>query len=313
MADLKTSKYIITKPSKLPPGIDEQRMAEHAREMSAIQSTHLLSVNDEIVKDFFYADCVWFWSGESQYPMEESHFHDFDEVIAFMGSNPEDPYDLGGKVSIWLDDKEEVLTNSSLIFVRAGTKHCPILLSRIDRPIFLITMAPNATYTRTNLRGEADEPGPSTRKLSDYTIITEFKQNFYVHPGDSDAPPPPRSPDNTIKSTRVFYLDEDVVEGAFYTEFLWIYEGSGTVPEPEHSHDWEELIGMVGSDPKHPRDLGGPMSIALDGEIHTITESSFICVPGGVKHCPWKFLGIKKPTLVFTAGPARKYSGTHWK
>ncbi|GAH85868.1 unnamed protein product, partial [marine sediment metagenome] len=34
-----------------------------------------------------------------------SHTHDTDEIIGFFGSNPQDPYDLGGEIEIWLEDE----------------------------------------------------------------------------------------------------------------------------------------------------------------------------------------------------------------
>ena len=51
--------------------------------------------------------------------------------------------------------------------------------------------------------------------------------------------------------------------------------------------------------------------MSVDDETHVITKSSLVCIPKGLKHCPWKFLDIKKPTLVFSAGPSAMYSGSH--
>ena len=102
-------------------------------------------------------------------------------------------------------------------------------------------------------------------------------------------------------------------KGAFFVDFAWIWEGTGTALEPTHNHEWPELIAMVGADPEHPRDMGGPMSIVLGDETHVLEKSCFVCIPKGLNHCPWKFLDIKKPTLVFTARPSATYSGSHEK
>ena len=104
-----------------------------------------------------------------------------------------------------------------------------------------------------------------------------------------------------------------MAKGAFYVDFVWIYQGTGGAPAPEHTHEWPELIAMAGADPEHPRDLGGEMSIVLGDEYHPTTKSVLVCIPKKLQHCPWEFHDIKRPTLVFSAGPQGMYSGSHKK
>ncbi len=126
-----------------------------------------------------------------------------------------------------------------------------------------------------------------------------------------EAPPPPRP--STVKSARILHIEDDMVKGSFYVDFVWIWEGTGGAPAPEHTHEWPELIAMAGADSAHPHDLGGEMSIVLGGEYHPTTKSTLVCIPKRTKHCPWEFHDIKKPTLVFSAGPQGMYSGSHKK
>lgn len=309
MAEMKYSKYIITEPKPFTPEIQQKLEAERATRRSNVKSTRLMSVDDEVVDGFFYVDCNWLWSGSAEDAAEEPHAHDFDEVIGFIGSSREDPHDLGGEITIWLDDNKEVLTKSCLIFVPAGTRHCPILFNRIDKPIFFITISPTGRYTR-----EEGDKAPPAEKSGEkkYTIITETKQRFTVAASEGDAPKiPPRDP--SLKSTRLLHMEDDMAKGSFYLDFVWIWEGSGGAPAPEHTHEWPELIAMAGCDPRHPHDLGGKMSIVLGDETHMIEKSSLVCIPKGLKHCPWLFHDIKKPTLVFSAGPSAMYTGSHKK
>jgi hypothetical protein len=125
-------------------------------------------------------------------------------------------------------------------------------------------------------------------------------------------PPPPPRP-STTKGNRILHIEEDMVKGAFYVDFVWIWEGTGGAPAPEHTHEWPELIAMAGADPAHPRDLGGKMSIVLEDETHYTNKSTLVCIPKHTRHCPWLFHDIKRPTLVFSAGPQGMYSGSHKK
>ena len=88
------------------------------------------------------------------------HVHDTDEIIGFFGSNPDDPYDLGGEVEIWLEDDKHMLTRSCMIFVPAGMKHCPLTVTRVDRPIFHFTTVTGHEYDRVSA---AEAPGASDK------------------------------------------------------------------------------------------------------------------------------------------------------
>jgi hypothetical protein len=65
-----------------------------------------------------------------------------------------------------------------------------------------------------------------------------------------EAPRPPVS--RTHKGARILHIEEDMVPGAFYVDVVWIFEGTGAAPAPEHTHEWPELIAWAGADPAHP-------------------------------------------------------------
>jgi len=139
--ETKYGKYIITgmKPDVNLPSWRLERKPTDA-------STRFLWLDDDVIKGAFYVECVWYWKGSEQ-SIVEAHTHPFDEVITFFGTNPEDPQDLCGEVELWLDDEKHILTKSSLIFVPKGLKHCPLIIRRVDRPIFHFTTGPGGKYS----------------------------------------------------------------------------------------------------------------------------------------------------------------------
>ena len=72
----------------------------------------------------------------------------FDKIIGFFGNDASKPYDLGGEIEIWLEDEKQVITKSAMLFVPAKMKHCPLILKRVDRPIFHFTIVPGGRYIK---------------------------------------------------------------------------------------------------------------------------------------------------------------------
>jgi mannose-6-phosphate isomerase-like protein (cupin superfamily) len=309
MEKMKYSDRIITDAVPMPPEVTQNHGAD-LQNLKHIKSTHLMNVDARRLKDFFYVDCYWLWQGASDTKVETPHTHNFDEVIGFVGTNENDPYDLGGEITIWLDNDETILKRTSLIFIPAGTSHCPIQFNRIERPIFYVIISPKGIYSRSAVGDSAVSTSPKKGDNPRYTIISHTKEQFGGAADKAGPPPPPKS---DIRGSRVLHLEDDMASGAFYLDFVWIYEGNGGAPAPQHNHEWPELIAMAGCDPEHPHDLGGKMTIDLEGDVYEMTKSSLVCIPAGVNHCPWKFINITKPTLVFTAGPSAMYSGSHRK
>jgi hypothetical protein len=306
MARLKYADGLVQKPGPAILELQGKKAGMGKELIPGIKATHLMTADESVQKGYFSVDCTWLWSGAAREPVGEAHTHDFSHVIGLIGGHQADPHDLGGEITIWLDGNKEVFTRSCLIFVPAGVVHGPILFNKISRPVFFITIAMTGKYTRNPAA-----PLTMPTKEKRYSIIDHTKERFSVGGDFKTAPPPPRK--STVKSSRILHIEDDMVKGSFYVDFVWIWEGTGGAPAPEHTHEWPELIAMAGADPAHPRDLGGEMSIVLGDEYHPTTKSTLVCIPKGLKHCPWEFHDIKKPTLVFSAGPQGMYSGSHKK
>ncbi|HTY82453.1 MAG TPA: hypothetical protein VMB24_06685 [Dehalococcoidales bacterium] len=254
-----------------------------------VKSTHVLKVDKTRIKDFFSVDCTWYWSARDNSTIREAGVSKLNQVIGFVGLNPEDPHDLTGELTVWIDGEKQVINRSCLIFVPARMKFGPVQINTLKGQFFYASVAPNDNY-KVDL-------SPEDWK---YSII-------YTTKAKSDDPPPI----STMKSSRILHIEDDMARGAFYVDYVWLYKGYGVLGAPEHTHDYEELIAMIGSDPEHPREIGGILSMDLEGEPYYVTQSSLICIPRQVKHCPWKFLDVRRPTLVFTAIPSGRYVSSY--
>ena len=255
---------------------------------TGFESTHVMKVDQNRLKDFFSVDCTWFWRSNPNQVVDGIRISDGNQVIGLVGADPANPFNLAGEITIWIDGEKNVLDNSSLIFVPVGVPYGPIQINHMEHPIFYTTIA-----IRPNPSSAMGERDPS---LPRYTIISETKEKAVTPP-----------PNTTLKGARLLHIEDDMAKGSFYVDFVWLYEGYGQAPMGIHDHEWEELIAMTGCDPEHPYDVGGSFSIDLEGETHPINKSTLVCIPAHVMHCPWKFIEVKKPTLAFTASPSGIY------
>lgn len=140
MSELKTGKYII----------DELQLPESKKEIAAAYekyATRILWLDDKVVEGAFHMNTAWYLNAAATLE-DVPHAHDSDEIIGFFGNNPDNPYDLGGEIEIWMQDEKHVLTRTSLIFVPAGMVHCPLILRRVDRPIFHFTTVCHGQYVK---------------------------------------------------------------------------------------------------------------------------------------------------------------------
>ena len=108
------------------------------------EAMRLLAMDSEVIKGAFYMELAWFWPGKwpeakTDEGTVKTHSHEFDEAIAFVGTNPDDPYDLGGEVELWVNGEQNILDRSFVAFIPAGTMHCPLIIRKVNRPIFHFT------------------------------------------------------------------------------------------------------------------------------------------------------------------------------
>jgi hypothetical protein len=151
MPKQKYLKNIITEDLMPPqPAEGTIMMEKQAKEGRTLDRTLLLGIQDSILKKSFFAGCEWLWqlTGNGPVSIEYTHTHDFDEIIGFAGSNRNHPRDLGGEIEFWMDGEPYTLTKTCFIFIPRGVKHCPVVLKRIDTPIFMFEAGNDTVYEK---------------------------------------------------------------------------------------------------------------------------------------------------------------------
>lgn len=140
MAESKYGKYVVT----------DLKVPEEKKKIAAAYSKYarrILWMDEDVVEGAFHMNTAWYLNAAAT--LEDTpHVHDTDEIIGFFGNDASKPYDLGGEIEIWLEDEKQVITKSAMLFVPAKMKHCPLILKRVDRPIFHFTIVPGGRYIK---------------------------------------------------------------------------------------------------------------------------------------------------------------------
>jgi hypothetical protein len=141
MAESKYGKYIVTELKS--PDMDPDKVTKYAT-----FAKRILYIDKNVVDGSFQMSCSWYLHPNTSDQLGP-HWHDCDEILGFIGSDPEAPDDLGGELEFWLEDEQHIITKSCFIFVPKGMKHCPLILRRVDRPIFHFSTVTAGQYTAT--------------------------------------------------------------------------------------------------------------------------------------------------------------------
>ena len=96
-----------------------------------------------------YCEAVWFCTTNDTGP--ENHVHDnLDEFICFVGSDPENPTELGARVQFLIDGEYIEFTKPCLIYCPRNVSHSPILVPGLDRPIIHFSGGNGGDYIKNN-------------------------------------------------------------------------------------------------------------------------------------------------------------------
>jgi hypothetical protein len=139
MADPQTKpKAVFSTNVQLPPGVhDFETEPDEPRTTDAPDPIkRVIYMDDRVVPGSFYVEAVWVTgSVPTVHPV---HRHDHDEILGFVGSNMDDPADLGAEIDLIIDGVKTTITKTCFIHVPAGVEHGGLCFRKIDRPVFQI-------------------------------------------------------------------------------------------------------------------------------------------------------------------------------
>jgi hypothetical protein len=88
-----------------------------------------------------YIEIGWVYTMPDPNPHVPEHDHsEHDEYVIHIGSNPDNPEDLGGEIEFVVGGEPLKIDKTSVIYIPAGVVHGPLTFKRVDRPMLQMTV-----------------------------------------------------------------------------------------------------------------------------------------------------------------------------
>ncbi len=127
MAKRKYDKYVISPPHMQIKAADDGRVVFDGLMVRHTNLGYNMTMGHQFVRKPFLSN-------------NPTHTHNFHEFLAWYGGNPNDPDDFGAEVVLYLGKELEkhVFTQPTIVSLPPGLPHCPLEVTRVDRPIIQI-------------------------------------------------------------------------------------------------------------------------------------------------------------------------------
>jgi len=107
----------------------------------------LLFLDSDTLPGAPYMETMWMCDTNDTGP--EAHTHeDWDELIGFLGGDPDNPDDLGATVTFMLDGETIEIKKSTVFYAPRGMIHSPILVPEYKRPFIHFTQGNSYKYIK---------------------------------------------------------------------------------------------------------------------------------------------------------------------
>jgi hypothetical protein len=240
----------------------------------------------------FYKGCIYGkadWIVKS-FKRNDMYKHNSDELLMFIGSDPDDHENLNAEIELWIENDKLILTQTCIVFVPAGVVYGRMEVKNIKKPVF--------NYI-CHINTDTYEEIPAKATAAPGTYANNWVERY--EPVDGRLP---SAPEGFL--TRLLWIDGKKFAGAPYLESVWFHTENDTGPE-KHSHDFDEIIGFFGSDAEHPDELGAELTFSIGDEVIDVKKSCLVYIPKGLDHSPILVPKLERSLIHFSGGNGGDY------
>ena len=105
----------------------------------------------------FNLNFTWaFHTGTGAWHEKDPHVHPYDEILLFVGSDPENPERLGAEIDIAMGDEQEihVFDTPTVVVAPKNFVHCPLITRKVNKPYLFSAICLNTEHETKWLGGQ---------------------------------------------------------------------------------------------------------------------------------------------------------------
>lgn len=239
-----------------------------------------------------YIDVSWIYDIPEPNPHRAEHVHGYDKIVFFVGADPFNLEELGGEIEYYLGGQAIHLNTTSALYIKKGVKHGPVIWKGFKRPHLEISiiLGPEKDTAGWITGKQWDQSIPGKTDDADYEKYVVRKPLILQGTDVTEA----------MESPAQIYMSSELIpESSVYVDFGWIPGMPGLNPPiPDHSHDYEEVVLLVGNDPANPEKLGAEIEFCINDQPLVFDTTTAIYAPKSLKHGPLTWKKFEKPHLL---------------
>jgi len=213
------------------------------------------------------------------------HVHsDGDEVLSFVGLDPQNPGYLGAEIEfdVGKEYEKHVFRYPTACCFPKNVVHCPEITLKCDKPYGFIVLSLEPNHKTETMPQRSTLDTTEGNKYSNLYKKLVFRKDIKAKtgPGNADA--------------LAWFRGKELEN--FNVNFAWgFYSGVGDWGAKAHKHASDQFFIFVGLDNQKPEYLGAEIEIALEDEKHVVSAPSCVIIPAGMQHGPILTKKVEKP------------------
>ena len=144
MNETKYGKYFVRNPT-FDPNLANIVEPQTGKVMTGRTRNNIFMANNLVPGSNIHLNLMWIYKVPSPNPFVLTHSHQYDEILFFLGTNPNNLEGLGGELTLEMGDEKHVVKTTTAVFIPKGLPHL-LVYNRVDRPQMLVALSLSGEY-----------------------------------------------------------------------------------------------------------------------------------------------------------------------
>jgi len=243
----------------------------------------------------------------------EAHKHDYNQILFFLGADPDDMGELNADIELCMGEGEELdklrVVNTSAVAIPAGLAHYPSTITTMKKRFLYMEISQS-----NELKEEIVPMDKETYNNTKPQVRSKYGNGNHMTMAAFVRKSTMYGPHNMDDHGGSLAFIHNPVQDPSIFEYLIMCENIkqapyrfGWHPYTLHAHNRLEILNFMGTDLNDLNNLGGEAEIHLgkksEMERYVIDSPTSIIIPGGLAHNPLTITRVDRPFLLTDVRP----------